>query len=132
MVSSIHYPPADSHLLQNLMNISSCLTHRGLRGQISVMPYMGYAGQDTKYLDGEFVTISLIARLLECTGIRNLITVDIHSIRALSVFKSNLINISSINSLADFTGAPNLVWQILSLSLQIPVALHQLMNFPKY
>ena len=95
------YPPVDSHLLQNLMIISSCYAS-GASEVISVMPYMGYARQDRKFLDGEFVTISLIARLLECTGIRNLITVDIHSIRALSYFKSNLINVSSINSLADY------------------------------
>ena len=95
------YPPVDSHLLQNLMIISSCYAS-GASEVISVMPYMGYARQDRKFLDGEFVTISLIARLLECTGIRNLITVDIHSIKALSYFKSNIINVSSINSLADY------------------------------
>ncbi len=95
------YPPVDSHLLQNLMIISSCYAS-GASEVISVMPYMGYARQDRKFLDGEFVTISLISRLLECTGIRNLITVDIHSIRALSYFKSNIINVSSINSLADY------------------------------
>jgi ribose-phosphate pyrophosphokinase len=98
------YPPVDSHLLQTLMIISSCYAS-GASEVISVMPYMGYARQDRKFLDGEFATISLIARLLECTGIRNLITVDIHSIKALSYFNSNVINISSINSLANYARA---------------------------
>ena len=59
MVVQSTYPPVDSHLLQNLMIISSCY-ESGASEVIPVMPYMGYARQDRKFLDGEFATISLI------------------------------------------------------------------------
>jgi ribose-phosphate pyrophosphokinase len=93
------YPPVDSHLLQALMIVSGCY-EAGASEVITVLPYMGYARQDRKFLDGEFVTISLIARLLECINVRNLITVNIHSIKALSYFNLKIFNISSIRSLA--------------------------------
>jgi ribose-phosphate pyrophosphokinase len=100
VVQSI-YPPVDTHLMQTLMITYGCY-ELGASEVISVIPYLGYARQDKKFLDGEFATISLIARLLECNNIHSLITVDIHSIRALSYFNLNIINISSINSLAIF------------------------------
>ncbi len=95
------YPPVDSHLLQALMIVSGCY-EAGASEVITVLPYMGYARQDRKFLDGEFVTISLIARLLECINVRNLITVNIHSIKALSYFNLKIFNISSIRSLANY------------------------------
>ena len=95
------YPPVDSHLLQTLMIVSGCY-EAGASEVITVLPYMGYARQDRKFLQGEFVTISLIARLLECINVRNLITVNIHSIKALSYFNFKIYNISSIKSLANY------------------------------
>lgn len=95
------YPPVDSHLLQTLMIISCCYD-LGASEVTTVMPYMGYARQDRRFLEGEFPTISLIARMLKCIDVRNLITVDIHSIQALSYFNLNIVNISSINSLANY------------------------------
>lgn len=95
------YPPVDSHLLQTLMIVSGCY-EAGASEVIAVLPYMGYARQDRKFLQGEFVTISLIARLLKCINVRNLITVNIHSIKALSYFNFKIYNISSIKSLANY------------------------------
>lgn len=94
-------PPVDSNLLQTLMMISQCY-NLGASEVIPVIPYMGYARQDRSFLEGELVTISLIAKLLKCVGIRNLITVDIHSTKALSYFDFNILNISSISSLAGY------------------------------
>ncbi len=93
------YPPVDSNILQALMIVSSCYSS-GASEVIPVIPYMGYARQDRAFLEGEFVTISLIAKLFECIGVQNLITVDIHSVKSLSYFNCNVVNISSINSLA--------------------------------
>lgn len=95
------YPPVDSHLMQMLMIINGCY-EAGASEVIPVIPYMGYARQDQKFLPGEFATISLIAKLIECNNIHNLVTVDIHSIKALSYFKLNIFNISSINALSNY------------------------------
>ncbi|HEX5519359.1 MAG TPA: ribose-phosphate diphosphokinase [Candidatus Nitrosocosmicus sp.] len=103
------YPPVDSHLMQILMIIYGCY-ESGASEVIPIIPYMGYARQDRKFLEGEFATISLIAKLLECNNIHNLITIDIHSVRALSYFNLNVFNISSIKSLSKYaTSKLNLV-----------------------
>lgn len=95
------YPPVDSNFLQTLMILSYCY-NAGATEVIPIIPYMGYARQDRIFLEGELVTISMIAKLFECFGTRNLITVDIHSVKALSYFNCNAFNISSIPSLARY------------------------------
>jgi ribose-phosphate pyrophosphokinase len=95
------YPPVDSHLMQLLMIIYCCYEY-GASEVIPVIPYIGYARQDRKFLEGEFATISLIAKLLECNKVKNLVTVDIHSIKALSYFNLNILNISSTKFLSNY------------------------------
>lgn len=95
------YPPVDSHFLQTLMMLSYC-NDSGASAVIPVIPYMGYARQDKVFLEGEFVTMSMIARLIEYFEIHNLITVDIHSTKALSYFNFNIFNISSVPLLAKY------------------------------
>jgi ribose-phosphate pyrophosphokinase len=95
------YPPVDSHLMQILMIIYCCY-ESGASEVIPVIPYIGYARQDRKFLEGEFATISLIAKLLECNKVKNLVTVDIHSIKALSYFNLNILNISSTKFLSNY------------------------------
>ena len=69
---------------------------------IAVIPYLAYARQDREFLPGEVVTMSLIARLLESVGIKQLITVDAHSISSLSHFRINVQNLSSIPLFANY------------------------------
>lgn len=95
------FPPVDSHYLQTLMMLSYCIKS-GAAEVIPVVPYMGYARQDRTFLDGEVVTMALIAKLFDCFRINNLVTVDIHSSTALSCFNSNVFNISSIPLLAEY------------------------------
>lgn len=95
------FPPVDSNYLQTLMMISYCKSS-GAAEVIPVIPYMGYARQDRSFLDGEVVTMSLIAKLFDCFGIKDLVTMDIHSLKALSHFQSNVINLTSIPLLARY------------------------------
>jgi ribose-phosphate pyrophosphokinase len=94
------YPPADRHLLQTLMMIKKCKDD--LAADIcTVIPYMAYARQDRVFQDGEVISIELIAKLLETAGNKRLITIDIHSSLALSYFRIDVQNISSIPLLAN-------------------------------
>jgi ribose-phosphate pyrophosphokinase len=95
------FPPVDSHYLQTLMMLSYCIKS-GAAEVIPVVPYMGYARQDRTFLEGEVVTMALIAKLFDCFRINNLVTIDIHSSTALSCFNSNVFNISSIPLLAKY------------------------------
>ncbi len=93
-------PPTDTHLIQLLMMAKKC-TDDGAQDICAVIPYLGYARQDRAFLDGEVVSISLVAKLFESVGLKHIITVDIHSELAMSYFGS-IQNISSVPLLADY------------------------------
>jgi ribose-phosphate pyrophosphokinase len=64
---------------------------------------MAYARQDRAFLEGEEVSIALVAKLLEVCGTKQFITVDIRSKLALSYFTINVFDLSSIHLLADYS-----------------------------
>lgn len=94
------YPPTDTHLMQALMMARKCADD-GARDICAVIPYLAYARQDRAFLDGEVVSIALVAKLLESAGARHVVTMDIHSQLAMSHFAS-IQNVSSIPLLADY------------------------------
>jgi len=93
-------PPTDTHLIQLLMMAKKC-TDDGAQDICAVIPYLGYARQDRAFLEGEVVSISLVAKLFETVGLKHIITVDIHSQLAMSYFAS-IQNVSSVPLLADY------------------------------
>ncbi|MGB6674161.1 MAG: ribose-phosphate pyrophosphokinase [Candidatus Nitrosopolaris sp.] len=95
------YPPTDRHLLQALMMIKRC-SENGAANVCAVMPYMAYSRQDRAFLDGEVVSMALVAKLIETVGTKRLITVDIHSPASLSYFTIDTQNISAVGLLADY------------------------------
>ncbi len=99
IVQSTH-PPTDTHLIQLLMMAKKC-TDDGAQDLCAVIPYLGYARQDRAFLEGEVVSIGLVAKLFETTGLEHIITVDIHSQLAMSYFAS-IQNVSSVPLLADY------------------------------
>ncbi|AFU59257.1 ribose-phosphate pyrophosphokinase [Candidatus Nitrososphaera gargensis Ga9.2] len=94
------YPPTDTHLMQTLMLAKKC-SDDGALDVCAVIPYLAYARQDRAFLEGEVVSIALVAKLLEAAGVRHVITVDIHSQLAMSHFAS-IQNVSSIPLLAEY------------------------------
>jgi len=100
------YPPPDSHIMQTLMMARKCALD-GARDVCAVIPYLAYARQDRVFLDGEVVSIALVAKLLEAAGVRHVVTVDIHSQLAMSHF-SSIENVSSIPLLADYASKMDL------------------------
>jgi ribose-phosphate pyrophosphokinase len=99
IVQSTH-PPTDTHLIQLLMIAKKC-TDDGAQHVCAVIPYLGYARQDRAFLEGEVVSIDLVAKLFETVGVEHIITVDIHSQLAMSYFAS-IENVSSVPLLANY------------------------------
>ena len=94
------YPPVDTHLIQLLMMAKKC-TDDGAQDIWAVIPYLCYARQDKAFLEGEVVSIGLVAKLLQAVEVQHVITVDIHSQLAMSYFTS-IQNVSSVPLLADY------------------------------
>ena len=99
IVQSTH-PPTDRHIMQLFMMAKKCMDD-GAQDVCAVIPYLAYARQDRAFLEGEVVSIALVAKLFETIGIKHIITVEIHSQLAMSYFQS-IQNVSSVRLLADY------------------------------
>lgn len=95
------YPPPDRHIIQLLMIIHKCKKDHASKITV-IIPYMAYARQDKAFLDGEIISIAVLAQLIENFGVDEVITVDIHQEVSLSYFSIKIKNISAIPLLADY------------------------------
>lgn len=95
------YPPSDRHIVQLLMIIHKCKKDHASKITV-IIPYMAYARQDKAFLDGEIISIAVLAQVIENFGVDEVITVDIHKEVSLSYFSIKIKNISAIPILADY------------------------------
>ena len=91
------YPPVDTNLLELLSIVSK--VQKFSSKVYAVIPYMGYARQDREFLDGEIITIGVVGRLLKASGVKKILTVDIHSKLALKQLKISSENVSAVEGL---------------------------------
>ena len=91
------YPPVDSNLLELLSIVSK--VQKFSSKVYAVIPYMGYARQDREFLDGEIITIGVVGKLLKASGVKKILTVDIHSKLALKELKISSENVSAMEVL---------------------------------
>ena len=86
IVQSLEYPQSE-----NFIELLECIeAARGLNTQriITIIPYLAYARQDKRFLEGEPITVKIILKTLESLGVDALITVDIHQERSLKEWLS--------------------------------------------
>jgi ribose-phosphate pyrophosphokinase len=95
------YPPIDRHIIQLLMIIHKCKSDNASKITV-IIPYMAYARQDKAFLEGEIISISVLADLIQNCGTNEVITVDIHNELSLSYFSIIIKNVSAIPILAEF------------------------------
>ena len=94
------FPPVDTNLLHLLSVISKV---RKYSSKIyAVMPYIGYARQDREFLEGEIITISVIGQMLRSVGTKKVITIDIHSTKALKELKMSSENVTAVFELVKY------------------------------
>jgi ribose-phosphate pyrophosphokinase len=103
IIQSSFPPHVDRHIMQTLMLMKKCADDSA-KNIIVVVPYLAYARQDSAFLEGEVVTAEMLAKMYENFGAQSMVTVDIHSLRALSYFQKRMhsINVSAIPLLADY------------------------------
>ncbi|RLI11121.1 ribose-phosphate diphosphokinase [Candidatus Bathyarchaeota archaeon] len=95
------YPPQDKHLLE-LCLLSDTAKDLGAERVVAVVPYMAYARQDKRFMEGEAISIKTVGKLLRAAGVDKLITVDIHSEEALKALGLETVNLSAIPLLARY------------------------------
>ena len=100
LVVQATFPPVDTNLLHLLSVISKV---RKYSSKIyAVMPYIGYARQDREFLEGEIITISVIGQMLRTVGTKKVITIDIHSTKALKELKMSSENVTAVFELVKY------------------------------
>jgi len=95
------YPPPDRHIIQLLMIIHKCKKDNASKITV-IIPYMAYARQDKAFLEGEIISVGVLAQLIENFGVNEVITVDIHNEVSLSYFSINTKNVTAIPILAEY------------------------------
>ena len=94
------YPPVDTNLLELLSIVSK--VQKFSSKVFAVIPYMGYARQDREFLGGEIITIGVVGKLLKASGVKKVLTVDIHSKLALKELKISSENVSAMEVLVKY------------------------------
>jgi len=94
------YPPVDTHYIQIFL-LASKLSELGAE-VFCVMPYMGYSRQDREFVQGEVVSIGVLGRLLKYSGVKRVVTIDVHSPRALAQIPIEAFSLSAVPLLADY------------------------------
>ncbi len=86
--------PANDHLMELLL-LTDTAKRAGARNITAIVPYFGYSRQDRPSYAYGPISASLVANLIETSGINRLITIDLHSKQAEGFFKIGVKNLDS-------------------------------------
>lgn len=93
-------PPQDPKLIQ-LALLADAAKRNGAKKVWAVVPYLAYARQDKVFLQGEALSIEIIANMLEVAGVDRLTTVNVHQEKILARFPFPANTVSAIPLLAE-------------------------------
>jgi len=98
-------PNPDTRLMQLLL-MARTAKDFGAEKVVAVVPYLAYARQDKRFTDLESLSLDVIFGMLECAGVTDLVTVNIHnetSTRGVEKgHKVRFHNISAVPLLAEY------------------------------
>ena len=98
-------PEPDRKIMQ-LLFMARTAQDLGAKRIIVVLPYMAYARQDKRFLEGEALSFDIVLDLLEAAGVNDTILIDVHGEESLEVLKPKhkmrIHNLTAIFVLADY------------------------------
>jgi len=95
-------PPMQDGRLFQLAFMADAAKRGGVSKVTAAVPYLAYARQDKTFLPGEGISVETVARMLKAAGIDELLTVNIHSEKALGQFPLQAKTVSAIPLLAKY------------------------------
>lgn len=84
--------PANEHFMELLL-LADTVKRAGARRIIAAIPYFGYGRQDRPSYNHGPISASLVARLIESSGIDRVITLDMHSKQSEGFFRIGVQNL---------------------------------------
>jgi ribose-phosphate pyrophosphokinase len=110
-------PPVNEHLM-SLALLADAARAAGAARVTAVLPYFGYARQDTRKAPGEPRSAQLACRILESAGVARLVALELHSPALDSAFRIPLFHLD-----ADGVAVPALrAWRLEALTVVAPDA----------
>jgi ribose-phosphate pyrophosphokinase len=94
-------PPVNDNLIELLAFADAC-RRASAASVTAVVPYFGYARQDTRHGRREPVTARMVADLIEAVGIDNLITVDLHTPQVEGFFHIPVDSLTAVSTLSKY------------------------------
>ena len=99
--------PANATLME-LLIMTDALKRSSAKSITAVVPYYGYARQDTKAAPRVPITAKLVANLMETSGITRLVTVDLHASQIQGFFDIPVDNLYGAIIFMDYIKSKNL------------------------
>lgn len=98
-------PDPDRKIMQ-LLFMARTAKDFGAERIVAVMPYMAYARQDKRFLEGEALSFDVVLGLLESVGVDDTIVIDVHCEEALEELQSKytmkIHNLTALFVLAEY------------------------------
>ena len=98
-------PEPDRKIMQ-LLFMARTAKELGAERIMAVMPYMAYARQDKRFLDGEALSFDIVFDLLEAVGVDDTIIIDVHCEESLEALKPEhkmrIHNLTAIFVIAEY------------------------------
>jgi ribose-phosphate pyrophosphokinase len=99
------FPDPDKSMLQLFLMVDAA-KDAGAKEVVCVVPYLAYARQDKRFLEGEALSLKTVSKLLGASGVDRLIVIDVHEQEALEGFCSEagvqVTNLSAMPDLAEY------------------------------
>lgn len=103
--------PMDEHIMEITL-MGDAIRRSAPKTMIAVIPYMGYSRQDKQHRAGEPISARVIAKFLEVSKFREVITIDLHNDAIVGFFQIPVMHISAL---------PVLTKEVKKLNLNNPV-----------
>lgn len=99
VLESLAYP-MDEHVME-LALMGDAIRRSAPKTMIAIIPYMGYARQDKQHRTGEPVSARVIAKFIEVSKFKEVITVDLHNDAIVGFFQIPVGHISALDVLTE-------------------------------
>ncbi len=98
VLESLSYP-MDEHIMEMSL-MGDAIRRSAPKTMIAVIPYMGYARQDKLHRPGEPISARVIAKFLEISKYKEMITIDLHNDAIVGFFQIPVTHITALPILA--------------------------------
>lgn len=99
VLESLSYP-IDYNVMEMVL-MGDAIRRSAPKTMIAVVPYMGYSRQDKQHRLGEPVSARVIAKMLEISKYREVVSVDLHNDAIVGFFQVPVTHLSALNILGD-------------------------------